>query len=73
MVNYCLFAVAFDKKYANSLDISRVFKMGNKKRTQDTTKFLLSFLESLGGGGEENRTPVRRFRPMIFSERSLSF
>lgn len=28
---------------------------------------------SLSGGGEENRTPVRRFRPMIFSERSLSF
>ena len=73
MAYYCLIAVAFDKKFANFLDISRVFKMCNKTGTQVMTKSLLSFLESLGGGGEENRTPVRRFRPMVFSERSLSF
>ena len=53
MVNYYLIAVAFDKKYANFLDISRVFKMCNKKRTQDPTKFLLSFLESLCVSGLE--------------------
>ena len=28
---------------------------------------------SLSGGGEGNRTPVRRFRHMVFSERSLTF
>lgn len=28
---------------------------------------------TLSGGDEGNRTPVRRFRPMVFSERSLAF
>ena len=58
MVNYCLIVVAYDKKYANFLDISRVFKMCNKTGTQDMIKSLLSCLESLGGAEGGIRTHV---------------
>ena len=41
------------RKDADSVDISRVLRMCNKRGTQDMTKFLLSFLESLGVSGLE--------------------
>jgi hypothetical protein len=36
-------------------------------------KIPVAIQQGFSGGGEGNRTPVRRFRSMVFSERSLSF
>ena len=41
------------RKDVDSVDISRGFKMHNTRGTQDMTKSLLSFLESLGVSGLE--------------------